>query len=422
MGFSPQRVADGVYKSGDNFYYRPRKANGNRTWRALEGDTLALAKRDYLSRITSRQLPSDMTFAEAIEEYRQAGCPDRHREPRKGLDLSTELGRLKSLEAFFGKTPCTKLTLARLDDYADWRIKNRKKPKTHGGRAVDLDIVTLRHVTKWASRKGLLPQDPFEFITTATYRKRQISHCRDRAPKSGEELHAIATILFSHPWHRSDSIGWIVLITAMTGGRIGEMTEFRLDAKEGEPGFLSKEDGVIYVRRKKQGTNNFFRAHADLKECLEYFKKWRAGEWITNPERRKKFLASPWWFPGRDFSEPVSGQSVTRALHSLIEGEPRSAHGLRSFYVTCRRSAGLSDAEIALETGQVSGGGMIVKVYGDASPKKVTWKLKSGDPAWRYNFYTSDAQKVALLKKTKKALSTSKNGGQIENLDTACEA
>lgn len=372
------RIADGIYKIGAHFYHRPKKPDGKRTWRSLDARTVKAAKL-ALQRATGDPLDSSLRVSEAIQVYLAAGCPDKRRQARADKYLTQEKARCKTLLKYWTDFQCARMTANAIDDYADWRIKNAKKG--HGGRAADLDIVTLKNALRWSARKGLLQRDPFELITVSSYRNPKIRHCREVAPASGDELHQIAAHLFEES--RGQVLGWLTLITAMVGGRVSEMTGLRIDAAPQEPGSVT--DGILWLRRKKKGAHNFLKVHPVLRAALDEFFRWHRWRFAGK---------SPWWFPGEDISRPAHDKALTNALRRvgmLIAGARRTAHGLRSFYVTCRRSEGLSDAEIALETGQITGGREIVRTYGEATPHKVSWMPKEGKPAWEelYNFYTT---------------------------------
>lgn len=371
------RVADGIYRNGKHFYYRPRTPDGRRTWRALDAATLKAARIAYAR--VSGKADGTLTVGEAVEVYLAADCPQRNRQPRQGRQLDLEKGRCRTLLEYWRKFPCSSITTAALDDFADWRIE-----KGRGARAAELDIVCLKNALRWAARRGLLATNPFDTIKTTGYRT-TVRHCREVAPRSGDELHDLAAHLFDEP--RSVVLGWLTLLTAMVGGRISEMLSLRMDAKAGEPGNIS--DGVLWLRRAKKGSHPFLKIHPALEQCLNHFFSWRKIISLRS-------ASSPWWFPGRTRGEPISEQSLSHALRragKLLVRQPRTAHGLRSFYVTCRRSEGVSDADIALEVGQVSGGREIVRTYGEASPVKVGWLPTKGEPAWQH---LTKSQKVEL--------------------------
>lgn len=398
-----ERVADGIYKLNGHFYCRPKKPDGKWTWRSLRAPTLKAAKAEYARR-SGRALDIKFTCGDALRHYIAAGCPNKHRQARDGVQGDQELSRAGSLLTYWSEFPCVQLSNAALDDFADWRIRHCRKG-FHGGRAADLEIVTLKNAVRWVVRRGLLAQDPFALLKISAYRKPIIRHCRESAPRSGDELHDIAAHLFEEP--RGQVIAWLALITAMVGGRVSEMISLRTDAGPQEPGNIT--DGVLWLRRAKKGSNNFFRIHPDLQVALEEFWRWR--KWKLG--KRK----SDWWFIGKDVSTPIGEQSLTHALRragELVCGTVRTAHGLRSFYVTVRRSQGASDPQIALEIGQTSGGREIVRTYGEATPIKVSWMPEKGKPAWEelYKFYQSSLPCKQVSKKGKIIRFPGKNAGR----------
>ncbi|MDB6020030.1 MAG: hypothetical protein JWR19_4519, partial [Pedosphaera sp.] len=99
------------------------------------------------------------------------------------------------------------------------------------------------------------------------------------------------------------------------------------------------------------------------------------------------------FFPGRLKDSGVSvfksalGQGLRRACKSLDIKPDRTPHGLRSYYVTKRRSDGATDREVAAEIGDKTVS-LIQDTYGDIPEnwrggKKLSWLPKEGLPAWR---------------------------------------
>jgi integrase len=165
------------------------------------------------------------------------------------------------------------------------------------------------------------------------------------------------------------------LFQAYTGCRTQEVLELRIDGmSERNAGFV--EDGILYLNRAKHGINNWVRIHPDLRELLRVHRCWLAA----------RYPSSPWYLPSpKNAFKSVNHDSLTHALRRLaplIVGYPVTAHSLRAYFVTVRRSHGVGDAEIALEIGQVSGGREIVKTYGESRPKKLGWKSEEGEQAW----------------------------------------
>jgi integrase len=193
------------------------------------------------------------------------------------------------------------------------------------------------------------------------------------------ELHTVAAHLLDNP--RSEALGWQLLLEALTGCRTGEVLRLRWDARHRqEPGFIEGE--WLWLARSKGGVNPFAAIHPALRDCLEAMKRWRAaGRWRNNPFFVPSF---------RHSSKPASALGLTHRLRLAgprLVGRHLTSHGLRSFYVTVRRSQGTADAQIAAEIGDKTGAAIIVSTYGSVPPNwqgqaGLDWIPKAGSPAW----------------------------------------
>jgi integrase len=209
-------------------------------------------------------------------------------------------------------------------------------------------------------------------------------------PISGTELHNLARYFFERS--QSEVLGWQILLEAMTGCRTSEILKLRWDAKHrGEAGFI--EGDWLWISRSKGGVKPFCQIHPALKETLRWLKAWRNAR---HPE-------SPWFLPSSRKTNgaprknrvtgilPVALKSLTHALADAgkkVAGAKRTSHGLRAFYVTVRRSQGITDAQIADEIGDKSGASIITSTYGAVPPNwrgaaKLSWMPGKGcKPAW----------------------------------------
>jgi lipoyl-dependent peroxiredoxin len=85
--------------------------------------------------------------------------------------------------------------------------------------------------------------------------------------------------------------------------------------------------------------------------------------------------------PGIDdatFQDLAAKGSLAHALAKagpLVLGRRITSHGMRSFYVTVRRSQGISDGQIAAEIGDRTGPSIIASTYGSIPPD---WQGRSG--------------------------------------------
>lgn len=369
-------VLDGIYKHNGRFYFRPVKPDGKRTIRRLKGHTQKQAKADYDRRV-NRGLEKELTTGEALQEYKLRGCPDRRGRTR--ITIESEKVRVDNLLKYFVSLKCHEIKPSVLYDYITFRMKNvsKRKQGCPGRKVADMEISTLRSACRWAVRWGLLQQDPFKIIERPSYGE-TIRHCRETAPRSGDELHALARYFFENPSYQV--YGWLILIQAMIGLRVSELLGLKVGAEAGDPGSIV--DGILWLRRKKSGANNFHRIQPELASCLEAFWQWRATK------------SGPWWFPavanGQKHPQAATYCEELQKAAKIITKSPRTTHGLRSMYVTVRRGQGAPDALIALEIGQITGGREIVRTYGEATPLKISWMPATDKPAWEsiYQLYT----------------------------------
>ncbi len=371
-------IADGIYKDSrtGNFYWRPRQPNGKPTYRKLNAATLALARirfREERSKLDQGSpLQIRRTVGEILTAYKSAGCPDRKRKRRDGRQLYQEEKRVEQLLKWWEQSKVESVSQRVLDSYADYRMKNCKG---HGGRAVDIEVNTLRNAFRYAVRAHLIPVNPLASpVETFARSGKEVRHCRDCAPGSGDELHSIAAYFFESK--KSEVLGWLTFFQALTGCRISELTALRLDAGPQEPGHVS--DGILWLARRKGGVNNFFSITPELRDCLDHFRQWHISRYPVSP----MFFPSPY-----DQSKAVDECALTRGLAraaTKLGVSHRTSHGLRSYYVTVRRGQGAHDGIIALEIGQRTGGKEILKVYGDALPVKLSWLPSDGkEPVWK---------------------------------------
>jgi len=388
------RVDRNIYRDArtGHFYWRPKKPDGRRTYRFL-ARSLKVAREILGAQQTAiaraavglqphplAPAPSNPTVGELIGKLRQRiESLSQKPDPR-------ELNRLEKL-SWWNAKKLSDLDAGALDAYA---VARRKKIRGgDGGRAIDLELNTLRNVVRHAIATRAIDRDPFAGLDVPRFSKpsSEINHCRDKAPESADELHLLAADLFESP--RSDTLGWQLLIAAMTGCRTSELLKLRHDARGRQPGSIEPISGrathfapegtqqILWIERSKGGCNPWAYVHPALADCLAALGNWRAA----------RFPETPWYFPSNRGAgaEHVDPGALTHALAVLgprIAKAERTSHGLRSFYVTVRRSQGVPDPIIALEIGHRSGGALMCRVYGDAAPVQLDWHPTKIKPAW----------------------------------------
>lgn len=394
---NPIKVADGIFLRDGTYYERPSINGAPRTWRKLDGHTLRLAKESYAQRradVSRARLglcadpyaapAPTQTVASLLLAYEAAGCPDSRGTRREGKQLAQDLSRLKHLREFWDRQRPETIGPPECRQYFAWRHARVHRQDAHGGRAVDLELVTLSNAFELAITLGQLKANPLE--GRPSFRPRTVKHCRDYAPHTGDELHALARELFGS-W-RSEPLGWQLLLEAMTGCRTCELLRLRWDAaNRSQAGFM--EGKWLWLSRDKNGVNPFTELHPALTQTLAALRRWR----LTRGYAAK----SQWWIPSalaasHPGGKPVDPTALTKSLDRLSEaaiGHKVTSHGMRSFYVTMRRSQGTCDGQIAAEIGDKSGAPLIVSTYGSVPPNwagqaELSWMPKEGggEPAW----------------------------------------
>jgi integrase len=386
---SYQRVADGIYQDSRTgaFYERPH-IQGRRTWRRLDGHTIKLARESFAQRradATRSKLglarnpyaAKLRTVAQLILAYTEAGYPTAKGAARHPDQNRNVRGRLAHLAPFWGHK-----TEADIDAKADCHryFTSRKGPNGEPAPAVavNYEVLSLSTLFEWALTNGLATANPLK--NRPRLARPKIRHCREVAPQTADELHALAAHLFDNP--QSAPLGWQLLLEALTGCRTAEILALRWDAKSREAaGYI--EGDWLWLQRRKGGVNPFAAIHPDLRECLTALRAWHA---------KLGRFASPWFIPSlRIAGQPIRPNSLTKALSSAaprVVGHDVTSHGLRSFYVTARRSQGVIDAQIAAEIGDRTGPSIIAQTYGDIPPnwkaggKPILWTPAEAEPAW----------------------------------------
>ncbi|MEW6304407.1 MAG: hypothetical protein AB1705_13095 [Verrucomicrobiota bacterium] len=395
-----QRVGAGVYQDGrtGRYYWRPHE-HGRRTYRKLDAKTIRLAE------IEASKLKVDLalskkglavspltrlkTVAEIAALYLKEGCPGRKGSTRAGDELAREQARVATLVL----SPIARRTAASVThedcrEYRKWRlarIKQRPGQPPRGDRQVDKELVTLSNIFRHAvrnSRQTGIRINPIGQDRERFRDPKLVRHCRDAQPANGDELHNIARFFLSSS--RSEVFGWLSLVQAMTGRRINEVLKLRRDAKtKDEPGYVQGRFLWFKPSQTSKGVFPYAEIHSALAHVLEAMAAW----WQKRYPDAKQ---SPWYFPSpKDPSKPVGEASLTHALVRAVKAMElpkdthRTSHGFRSYYVNVLRSQGKPDAEIALKIGQKTAGKLIVEVYGEVLPYKLSWLPATVDPAWK---------------------------------------
>jgi integrase len=367
------------------WYERPW-VDGKRTWRKLKAAKQKEAREELAAR-RSNQARSKLglavnpyaggqTVVTALDAYEAAGFPDRHRRTRIEKTRVNEARNVGNLRRILGSVDIASLGAQTCDRYADLRRGETADNGREGSRTVDTELQTLSNALNHARRVGLAASNPLQYGRPRYDRASEATHARDCAPASGNEIHLLAHELAQDP--HGEVLAWQLLISALTGCRTTEILRLRIDAAPRQPGFI--EGDWLWIERAKSGVNPYVVLHPDLRSCITAHHKWLA--------RRQR--GSPWWFPSpRVKGVPVEHTSLVHALRRVTAAVGvghRTGHGLRAFYVTVRRSQGISDGQIAAEIGDKSVA-LISTTYGQVPPgwrggPELSWRPTDGIPSF----------------------------------------
>lgn len=358
-------IGPGLYRRNSTIYARVWE-DGKRTWRSTDTndpDTarkilkqwrkdVVLKEHGIMPKVAALELKS-MTVDAVVDNYLKAGLPDRKMRQKSPTTVHSEQSNLARVRAYFGPRRAVTLTMKDCDAYRDWRgsggykWKQGEKDRASkaGTRLVDIELQALGNALALAVRQGKVKSNPL--AGRARYhREEDTRHCREVAPTPAE-LQTIETTL------RQGGRGVIadcIMFQAFSGLRINELLPLDWEAVEWG-------NEVIHVQREKRGINPWVPILPEMKRLL-----------ISMQARAKNHLLFP---SMRDASRPVPYVTVAKTLAKLckdLKMKHATTHGLRSYFVTQCRQAGLSDADIAALIGDKSGPAIIARTYGDVRP------------------------------------------------------
>lgn len=404
------RVADGVWrnvklKKKKTLFERP-KINGAATFRSLHTDQVRLAKEELARRKTLRlygiestqnrldcphsalrlvtETPSSAgrsrdvaTMGSIIRYYQQSDHPDRYKQQRPERTRRDETRHCSLLLEFWDHIPIENCGPAACDRYHTWRIETRKCRNVRGNRTVDRELNTLNNACKWALRNEIIRRNPI--ADRPNYdRTSDVQHCREFMPRSVDELHEGAALLFASA--SSVVLGFQMIAQAYTGLRTEEILKWGTQ----DFGSLTPDGEYVNVWRCKNqhAVNPYCRNHAGLKALFAAHAEWK----------RLNYPESPHFFPSSRTGCAISKTALARALKRFAPRMKRRLrpHGAgRAFYVLTRRSQGAKDEVIAYELGHQSNGACIRSTYGGVplewqtgEPPNLGWLPSKAPIAW----------------------------------------
>ncbi|MCX6900786.1 MAG: tyrosine-type recombinase/integrase [Verrucomicrobia bacterium] len=361
---TPQRIEgeEGLYWRGGQIYCRVR-VDGKQTFRTTGTDKLPKARKvlakwreDEVMRqhgIEPRAAAMErnrLSVAEVLREYKEEGFPDRKNRTKKTAStLKTETGHLLRLQAFFGARAAASLTLKDCDSFRRWRASGgytwqageKTRKSKAGDRIVDLELQTFGNALALAVRQEKLKADPLAG-RIRYHSEEDCCHAKDRAA-TVEQLQLITS---KFRQKGEDVLADCVMFLGLSGLRVNEALPLSWED-------VAWSQGVVHVRREKNGCNPFVPITAELGDLLRKMR-----------ERSKSFLL----FPSADNPQrPLPYSTIATKFRKLtvkMELPRLCLHGLRSFFATSARESGLSDWVVGGLLGHRSGGILITRAYG----------------------------------------------------------
>jgi site-specific recombinase XerD len=361
-----QHLGGNLMQAGRGIFYGRLTMHGRRTRRRLKSVTVKDARAE-LARLQSDHdrsqlglcedpLAPALSFAAIADRYAAAGYPGR----RRSQDTRGVEAHLVQLKGFYGGRRLGQIDVVSRHEYHAWRLKSIRRGQGH--RTVELELSTLNTVLRWAAQTIRGAGVDLSTLVSPRFRT-EVRHCTAVMVRSDEELHTLANLMLEDP--RSESCGWQLLFEALTGCRTSEILGLRLDAAEGQPGFVGPHE--LHVHRLKGGCFPWVLLEATpedapLRDLLIAHKAWHLDRFKGS---------TPWYFPGRDPVKPLEPTSLTHALtHAArtLQIGHRTSHGLRAYHVATLRSLGIDDSEISKRLGHRSGVALVEKTYGESRP------------------------------------------------------
>ncbi len=355
----------------------------------------AQAPGDYAVALETLKARAGVTVGQLVQAWVAAGHPHPNGQPRTPAQRDLQDEALSGALPWWGDKPAVTITGPTLSEYSRARRAEASRAGFTGQRSVDLELTALSSCFAWAVATGQAQKNPFH-NRPRFHSSSQVVHCSAYMPASDETLHAILRALLGSPYGDQVCAGAQLAFAALTGLRSGEPGFLRWDATwangRPQPGlrYTTQADGngpreLLAVRRVKNGINHAVTVHPALRDFLAAWEAYSRPRW-----------SSAWYFPDpEDPTQPFVRVRDKRkrlcnplGMAASALGLPKcTPHAFRAFYVRVRRSQGADDARIALELGQGSGPGLVVRIYGEShgihGDGRFDWlPAAPAEPAW----------------------------------------
>ena len=365
MKLKAVRGHKGIYVDEETGRFYERR-EGKR--RRLRGGTVADASLEAKMRPWVDGNGLKATF----ERWCGGGCPRTEGSAPRG---NIYADRARRLGAFFlylyGDRPVDSIVPLDIDRYPERRMLAIQRGD--GKATVDVEMSVISQFFRWAMRLGLCHSNPV-VGRALTKSAREVVHCTERAPLSGDDIHRLAAHLMEN--RKCPSFGWLFIWLCLTGCRISELYALRNDAPiTGNILPVGHCDGErLQVMRHKTSKPDTVLLVPEAKELWRAYSRWHAA----------KYPMSPWWFPS--YSGHINKVSLNQAIRNACRElglNHISPHGCRSYFAGVMRNRIPDDRLVADFMGH-SNPQMLQRVYGGRMQVRqgLSFLPSSGEPCW----------------------------------------
>lgn len=375
------KIAPNLYQLAKHKFRVRIRLHGRRSWRTLKAQTVAAALKES---VNVHWTAGTARFGATAALYVKSGCPTNHTKFKPAPDhfRDEESARCTRLVRYFGSRKLDTIELASLMEYAKFRT--RGQPAGRGTRAVDKETQTLSNVLNFAvfiTRSIAVNPIRSNRPRFHTIKKR----ARERMPESADAIHALANHFFGRV--RTECHGWHCYLAMFTGCRTSELLRLRLDATDGQPGYVQRDFtpadisplyastvALLHLERSKAGINPWALVGPEFSAMLECFRRWHQQRFPENAF----YLPSPY---GGAMGEKQFGRALEAACAEL-EMPPVTPHGFRAYYATKRLRDQIPPAFVAAELGDKTVS-LISTTYAETPGRgRLSWLPSEGLPAW----------------------------------------